>query len=156
MSSAPTESAHDPDPKGVGGWLAFLVLVLTVFSPLTTVSMTFAEHSKLESQYPELVNQHLWRTAMVLDWSMVALSAAISVVAGLILLKIFRRSTVFIVIGLIWLGAVGTAVLSLILSDYLMPGAASASNAGAALEKAKLWKASLLEWRKASGLEIPN
>ena len=25
-----------------------------------------------------------------------------------------------------------------------------------ALEKAKLWKASLLEWRKASGLEIPN
>jgi len=133
MSNSPTESAHDTDLIGVGGWLAFLALVLIVISPLMTVFTTIAEHSRTASQYPELVNQNIWRSAVVLDWSMAALSAAISVIAGLMLLKIFRRSTVSIVIALIWLGAVGTAALSLVLSDYLMSGSVNAGNAGATL-----------------------
>ena len=82
--------------KGVGGWLGFLVVILLFLSPILSALMTLAQQQEGAQLYPELVGGELWRSAMIMDWSMVALSAMLSILAGLLLLKRFRRSSVFI------------------------------------------------------------
>lgn len=70
---------------------------------------------------------------MLLDWSTLALQILLSVTAGLLLYKRLQKSTILWAILLIWISAVGTNVLSLILADYLFPGIGSAADAGRAM-----------------------
>jgi Protein of unknown function (DUF2569) len=126
---APTPS----ELKGVGGALGFLVAILVFLSPLLSTIMTFVQQQEAADFYPELVDGDLWQSAMILDWSMVVLSTILSVLAGILLIKRFKRSTVFVVILLIWFSAVGVGIMSLILGDYILPGSSSGSAAGASL-----------------------
>lgn len=118
---------------GVGGWLALLVAVLIVVSPVLSATMIFAQQQEARGLYPEGVDSELWGSILLLDWSMFGLQALLGIFAGILLLKRFQRSTVWMVIGLIWLSSVGVGVLSLGLGESFIPGSATAAEVGGSL-----------------------
>ena len=118
---------------GVSGFLAFLVAVLLVLGPLLSVGLTFSDHSSAERLYPDLVGTAAWAHLVKLDWFMAGLSAALSIIAGLLLLKRFQRSTIYFVIILIWLSSVGVALFGIQLASTIFDGEISSGAAGAAL-----------------------
>ena len=61
----------DPDGAGVGGWLAFFVLVMAVFSPLAAIIMTASSlygDGALAQLFPDR-----WGTIQLFEWAIAAL-----------------------------------------------------------------------------------
>ena len=60
----PTEdSSSDPypdDPKGVGGWLAFVIVMLMVLNPLLSSLMAAAFFGSIENDHPVLLQNPVY------------------------------------------------------------------------------------------------
>src|SRR5262245_51659737 len=98
----------DPDGAGVGGWLAFFVLVMAVFSPLgivvTTAGALYGD-AGIAQAFPDL-----WSTIQAFEWTLAALSIAGCWYIAWRLNKVQVWQTVRITIIGIWLTAVGSMV----------------------------------------------
>ncbi|MCS6943921.1 MAG: DUF2569 family protein [Sutterellaceae bacterium] len=80
------DEARPKEPRGVGGWLAVLVAILTI-GPLLSALVLGGDFTMAERQDPELLSAPQWRTYKRLTWCAFALLAAVSVFGGLGLLR---------------------------------------------------------------------
>ena len=57
----PPEKKELPDlsldgPKGVGGWLAFLIIILTILSPVANIAMLAKDFHEIEMENPIMLH----------------------------------------------------------------------------------------------------
>lgn len=71
--------------RGVGGWLLFLCVVLTIISPLAAFTSTLKEISDIESTNKALSIEAKWSDFKVALWMTVAIQQSIGFSAGYIL-----------------------------------------------------------------------
>lgn len=117
------------EPRGVGGWLAFLVISLIALGPLRSVVATFADISSTESVAPALAAAPAWGTAKLLYWLMTALRVGMMIFTGVRLNTELRPATVKLAIGMLWaVGPLMTIVTALVV--YLPMGANALTDGG--------------------------
>jgi hypothetical protein len=118
----------DPDGAGVGGWLAFFVLVMAVFSPLgvlITTATSLYGNNGIALAFPGL-----WTTIQAFEWSLAAIAIAGCWYIAWRLNKVFVWRTVRITIAGMWLLSVGSLVVEFI-GISLITGVPVSSIAGA-------------------------
>ena len=103
--------------RGVGGWLAFLVISLMALGPLAVIAGTLADLGTAEQVNPPL-SASGWQFVEIVDWGLALIQIAMMVYTGWRLNKVFRRSTVKFAIVMLWamgpgLGLLGLAAIGL-------------------------------------------
>ena len=94
---------------GVGGWLAFLIIVLTVLGPLLGSARMFLEFKSVELATPDLAQNSLWLAYKASSWAIFFVTAVISISTGYALSTRFRPGTVTFAMVSLWLiGPVGS------------------------------------------------
>lgn len=88
---------------GVGGWLALLVLGLTILGPLMGLGRISQEFESVEKTYPHLVANAAWIQHKQLSWLVFAATAAVSISAGYRLWKIHTSKSVRFAIVALWI-----------------------------------------------------
>jgi hypothetical protein len=93
--------ASEIDREGIGGWLALLIFWLIVLRPLAGISLWWQMHGIVQSEQAigdsasPLVNTSVF-------WFLVLTSAALSIYAGIRLLRERSPATVRAAIAIIW------------------------------------------------------
>lgn len=105
------------DIGGVGGWLAFFVIVIGVFTPL---GMIFGNAADLygDAQIASAMGS-AWGSIQVAIWGTVAVGLAVCWFIAYRLMRVERWSTVQLTIAGIWLLAVGLNVAQIVLLSLL-------------------------------------
>lgn len=102
----------DPGGAGVGGWLAFFVLAMAVFTPLimifTTATALYGD-TVVALSYPQV-----WGTIQAYEWTLAAITIAGCWYIAWRLNYVQTWRTVRITIGGIWLIAIGSLVADLV------------------------------------------
>lgn len=88
--------------KGVGGWLAFLIVVMTILGPLLSFGTIFGNLGHLDDEFggsppPE------WSAYKTITWSFFWAGVVPSVVAGLRLDRDLRPISVKLAIAALWI-----------------------------------------------------
>lgn len=120
----------DPEGAGVGGWLAFFVLVIAIFSPLGVVITTAAalyRDNGIAQAFPDS-----WVAIQAFEWALAAISIAGCWYIAWRLNKVQVWRTVQITIAGLWLLSVGTLAMEFI-GISLLTGVAVANIAAAAM-----------------------
>lgn len=136
--------------KGVGGFLALLVAGLIFLGPLLGSMMTYAEISRTEESFPQLIDDARWTKMNVIVWTFQLLQIALTVSAGLLLLNRFRPSSVRFTIFVLWFGGAGLTLIAVYFISQVTGSEASANGAeigrslGQGIFNATLWTAYLL------------
>jgi len=87
---------------GVGGWLALLVLGMTILGPLTGFSqMTSAFDAEIQ-RFHELTYNTSWRLFTQISWVVFSITAALSILGGYGLWKIHTPESVRVAIIILW------------------------------------------------------
>ena len=137
---------------GVGGWLGFLTASLIVIGPVFSVLSTFVQHNSARALNPKIIGSPLWSKAQMIDWALILIYCAIRIVAGLLLIKRWKPSTIPIVIACIWAAGPGVAVVGLFVLDALTPAGANAADVGSTLARplvfSVIWTIYLLRSRR--------
>jgi hypothetical protein len=102
LSSEAPELEGRSEPSGIGGWLQFLIIALIFLGPLLNAVMTYVELQSAKDMEPPLSSDGFMLLQLI-SWSIFAAYCAISIGTGLLLQKRRKRSTIYIVVGLIWL-----------------------------------------------------
>ena len=140
---------HDREPSGIGGWLFVLVFGLLILGPLLALGQTYAAFPAGDevAEYAEPIKTFVWTTTLV--------TLALSIAAGLLL--VFRRtkSTVSIVVALLWIiGPLATLVSlaglnSLVDEDMVSAGEITGRFVGACIA-ALIWTAYLRKSKRVA------
>jgi hypothetical protein len=144
----------DPDGAGVGGWLAFFVLVMAVFTPLgmviTTAGSLYGD-AVVARAYPDL-----WGVIQIYEWSLAAIVIAGCWYIAWRLNKVQVWRTVQITIIGIWVLAVGSLVADFVGISLItgLPVSAMAAGAGAEVVRpfifSVLWTAYFLRSKRVA------
>lgn len=110
---------NQKEPYGVGGWLALLVVGLTILGPLLSFGMTSGEISSTERDYPELIGNDLWEQIKAITWTALGIQVVITFTAGFRLTNAFRPSSVRFAIFALWFSGVGITVITFVLMANL-------------------------------------
>ncbi len=102
LSKDAPEASSNPELKGIGGWLQFLIIALIFLGPLLTGVLAYVDLQSARDADPSITPE-AWKLILISVWSFVVLYSALSIGTGLLLQKRFKRSTIPIAIGLIWL-----------------------------------------------------
>ena len=90
-------------PKGVGGWLAFLIIILTILSPIANIGMLAKEFHDIEAENPIMLHISAYVQYKWFSWGLVLIASAVSVVAGYLLWKKHEWKSVRLAIGALWI-----------------------------------------------------
>ena len=90
----------DGELEGVGGWLAFFLVTLGVFTPIGTLFSVY-QLSQITSFDPSM--DQMFRSVVLAEWVMAALICLAAWHAAARFLMVRRWSTVLIAIGTLWL-----------------------------------------------------
>lgn len=90
-------------PKGVGGWLAFLIVVLTITSPLMNIFTVAKEISDIERENPLISMLVPYIHYKWFCWGIVVITSVISIAVGCMLWKKHEWKIVQLTIGVLWL-----------------------------------------------------
>lgn len=103
--------------KGVGGWLAFLIIGLVFIGPIINAfQFYFGVIEQREVIFANINDTHS-NIYEIFAWIMFSLYISLMIFAGLMLYKRHKKSTIPIVIGLIWLfGPVASGLI--LLAEY--------------------------------------
>ncbi|MFD1787593.1 DUF2569 family protein [Sphingomonas floccifaciens] len=106
---------NDRSLRGVGGWLMFFILTLTVFGPLRAVATT------AQSLYtdPSVATTYgaSWATLQIVEWTLVAASVGASIWLGWRLYAVHVwRSVQLVLVGLWTLGPL-TLIIDLVVAS---------------------------------------
>ncbi len=95
------------DPAGIGGWLRVLIVLLVLVWPLVgaTFQSAFFNHELLVD--PALANDPAWNRSWRFIWLLFAVQTALSISAGLALLKCLRPIAVRYAKAVIWINGPG-------------------------------------------------
>lgn len=96
-------SQWSPGPIGVGGILWLPIIGLIAFGPLSAVSQTLKALTDAENLYPTIRAVQAWSDYKTAAWVLVAVSCAISIVAGFRLLNGRSPHVVRLAVIALWL-----------------------------------------------------
>ena len=144
----------DPDGAGIGGWLAFFVLVMAVFTPL---GMIFTTASSLYGD-PAVANAYpgLWGMIQAYEWALAAIVIAGCWYIAWRLNKAQVWRTVQITIIGIWVIAIGSMFADFVGISLItgLPMSAMAAGAGAEIVRpfifCTLWTAYFLRSKRVA------
>jgi len=91
--------------EGVGGWLAFLVFVLLVLSPLAGYSTLSKQERDALTQYPQLSEIPAFKDHMWALWLSYKINVAASMSTGFALWKLRTRTVIPSVIAAWWIAS---------------------------------------------------
>lgn len=98
------------DLEGVGGWLRFLVVVLSILAPMFTLGQTASGISDTERMQPTIVALDAWRNIRMVLWAVALTQSAIFFAAGWRLANRLRPSTPRFAIACMWVGGPGMVI----------------------------------------------
>lgn len=117
LISPPEDRSGDPfpdAPKGIGGWLIFLIIVLSVLNPLANIGMLAAELRRVEQETPYLLQIPVFIHYKWFSWALVLICSVIGIVAGYTLWKKHVWKSVRQAIIAIWImGPLATVLIAL-------------------------------------------
>ena len=104
----PPEKKELPDlsldgPKGVGGWLAFLIIILTILSPVANIAMLAKDFHEIEMETPIMLHISAYVQYKWFCWGAVIVASVISIAAGCLLWKKHEWKSVRYTISALWL-----------------------------------------------------
>ena len=150
----------DRDLVGVGGWLAFFVIILAVLTPLrmiVTVWGTLYGDPAVAAFYGEA-----WPVLQIFEWVIAAVGIAGAWYLAWRLLKVELWQTVRIVIAGIWVLGVGLTLVELVGVSLIAGLPVLAVMSGAGLEMARpfifgaLWTAYFLRSRRVANTYLKD
>lgn len=94
-----------PELSGVGGWLRFLIVMMTILSPLWGWGVITRDIQSTERLYPALLASSAWFQYKQLSWCVFAVTAAMYFAAGYRLWKSPVRESVRFAILVLWLAS---------------------------------------------------
>ena len=116
-------------PKGVGGWLTFLIIVLSVLNPLANIGMLAAELRRVEQETPYLLEIPVFIHYKWFSWALVLACSAIGIAAGYTLWKKHVWKSVRLAMIAIWvMGPLATVLVALYI--YMSFGSMAAEAGG--------------------------
>ena len=136
--------APTADLRGVGGWLAFFLISLSLLSPLRAYEDLTRTFFEAEGATAGLVSSPLWRTYKTILWSALGAQVGLSWIAGWLLVTTTRRGSVRWTIGLLWSVTLVLPLLTFFaVSSMLGPkmGAAQAETAIVTMVAGSVWAA---------------
>lgn len=98
-------------PVGVGGWLWLPIIGLLVLGPLASIGQTMNALEESERLYPAVLRLSAWASYKTAVWTIIAVTCAVSIVAGYRLLKDLRPQTISLAITAFWLRGPITSIL---------------------------------------------
>ena len=110
------------------GWLALLIAGLVFFGPLVGMGQISGDLYQTESQYPQLLNVPAWGSYKTLTWAVFIVAVALSVVAGVRLLRTRKRSAVSFAIAALWLSGPVAAIIMVFILPAVLFGSADISS----------------------------
>lgn len=117
--------SKDMTVRGVGGWLYFLIIVLTILGPLVGLGRLASEIQNTETQMPDLVSIPVWDQYKSALWIVTFAAAVLHVVAGYRLAKFHVWKSVRFAVFALWCAGPGTAI-PILLAAWLFFGLAGA------------------------------
>ncbi|MBH8578763.1 DUF2569 family protein [Bisbaumannia pacifica] len=108
-------SANRKEPKGIGGWLLVLIIVLVALYPLMNVGGVIAGIKIMEMMEPSLADYYAWghyRTTMLA--TTLAISAA-SIYTGYWLITKRSKKSIETISEIIWVIGIGAAIVTNVL-----------------------------------------
>lgn len=108
----------------MGGWLGFLVFMLTIISPIR-ILLTTAAGLNVESAVKSQIGPN-WQIYEILSWVLAAATVSLTLLVAWRLVYVQRRSTVAITIGGLWAIAVLPTLIDVAFGLLLFPEAARA------------------------------
>jgi hypothetical protein len=96
--------------SGVRGWLAFLVISLTILGPIQGLARMNREFETAEEKFPNLHSDVSWILYKRLSWYLFAAMAAVGIAAGYRLWKAHVKESVRFAIVALWLVGPGAWV----------------------------------------------
>ena len=144
--------------QGIGGWLAFFLITLGVFTPLTTLLSvaTLAADPQVAANFGPT-----WGSLLVLEWSFVGVTAAATWVAVWQFFTVRHWRTVRLTIGVLWLLAAMAVIVEPLGVSLLMGMAIGDVFAGAPYEfirpliYSSIWTAYLLKSERVANTYPP-
>ncbi|HEX5183543.1 MAG TPA: DUF2569 family protein [Allosphingosinicella sp.] len=113
-------SYSDDRLRGVGGWLAFLVISLMALGPVVGIASTFGDLSQVEQANPLLAASAGWGIVKTVLWILTLIQVAMMVFTGWRLNRDYRRSTVKFAIVMLWVMGPVWSVVTLAAIALLM------------------------------------
>ena len=89
-------------PRGIGGWLALLIVILTILSPLVKIVMLAKEFSEIEMGNPLMLLMAPYVQYKWFCWGMAWIISALSIGVGCLLWKKHEWKTVRMTICFFW------------------------------------------------------
>ena len=118
-------------PRGIGGWLAWLIIVLVFIGPAKTLVSTQGDAAKAERAYPALATSAQWQAYRSTALGTVLLFGAVSVVAGVRLYRRREQSVVRQAAVTLWACGPLQAVILAVVEPAIQFGAQSLASAEA-------------------------
>ena len=118
-------------PRGVGGWLAFFLVVIGIFSPIRVVIELVGLHTDTETA---TTFGDRWSAILGYSWVLSIVMLAICWFVTWRLLTVHNWQSVRITIAGIWAVSVGAIVLSFVLVSIVAQFSLGAMFAGGALD----------------------
>ena len=109
------------EPRGVGGWLAFLIFVLCVFVPLTLTYGQYSDMAHAEQFYPQFVDSPHWLMMKTIRWWATGAVVASAMSSGLLLLFMRNARTRYFAIAGIWLAFFVVPAVTWIVTNISLP-----------------------------------
>ena len=95
------------DPAGIGGWLRVLIVLLVLVWPLIGATVLSASYNLELLADPGLANDPAWNRSWRFSWLLFVVQTALSISAGMMLLKCFRPIAVRYATTVIWVNGPG-------------------------------------------------
>lgn len=102
--------AKDMTLRGVGGWLYFLIIVLTLIGPLAALGRLAREIATSETQMPGLASVPAWGDYKLALWLITFAAAIMNFVAGYRLARFHVSGSVRFAIISLWCAGPGTTI----------------------------------------------
>lgn len=117
------------DPAGIGGWLCVLIALLVLVWPLVSATVQSASFTHELLVDPGLANDPAWNRNWRFSWLLFVAQTALSISAGLTLLKCFRPVAVRYAMTVIWINGPGFWLIGLLITLWSQGILAALSNA---------------------------
>lgn len=102
--------ADRQDPRGVAGWLGWLVFAMCVVGPLVLLGSSSGDIAQAERANPFLTTIPGWSDYKRLTTAIQAAAAACLFIGGILLWKRHKRSSVYIAIASLWVANFGAVL----------------------------------------------
>lgn len=98
--------------SGVGGWLGLLIFGLVIGGPFIRFShlLPLKEAEKIN---PSLINNPAWQNYTQISWFLFFATAALTIVAGIMLSRVYKKKSVQFTIIALWTSGLGYGIFQM-------------------------------------------